>query len=511
MLLGRRAFLGAALRATGAIALGAPAIVRGDATRPGIPSGTASGDVTGDRAVVWSRTDRPARMRVEWATTESFQDPRRVTGAVATEASAFTARLDLTSLPAGQRIFYRVTFEDLADARNVSLPAPGSFLSAPDAPRDLTFAWSADTCGQGWGINRDWGGLKMYETIRRARPDFFLHLGDTIYADGPLSAERPLPDGTVWKNVVTESKAKVAETLDDFRGNHLYNLLDENVRRLNAEVPQGVVWDDHEVLDNWYPAKVLQDPRYHEKRVAVLARRARQAFLEHVPIRISSGAPRIDRQLRYGPLLDVFLLDLRGARAANSANRQRSAGAATALAGARQLAWLERALEASTATWKVIASSQPIGVLVRDGELFDGIANGDGPALGRELEVAGLLAFLRRRHLRNVVWLTADVHYAAAHRYDPERARFKGFDPFWEFVAGPLHGGTGPRLAMDDTFGPEVRFVGVPEGIGYELGPPSGLQFFGTVSIDAASGTMSVRLHDLSGEVLYSTELEPHR
>ena len=80
----------------------------------------------------------------------------------------------------------------------------------------------------------------------------------------------------------------------------------------------------------------------------------------------------------------------------------------------------------STATWKVIASDLPIGLIVRDGEKnFEAFANGDGPALGRELEIAQLLRFIRRHKIRNVVWVTADVHYAAAHRYDPERAQFK--------------------------------------------------------------------------------------
>jgi phosphodiesterase/alkaline phosphatase D-like protein len=60
---------------------------------------------------------------------------------------------------------------------------------------------------------------------------------------------------------------------------------------------------------------------------------------------------------------------------------------------------------------------------------------------GRELEIADLLAFIRREGIRNIVWLTADVHYCAAHHYSPERAAFKEFDPFWEFVAGPLHAG----------------------------------------------------------------------
>ena len=187
--------------------------------------------MTGDRAIVWSRTDRPARMLVEWSTTESFQDVRRVRGPLTTDAAGYTARVDLTGIPSGQRISYRVQFEDLADARSLSPPALGSFQSAPRQAQDVTFAWSADTVGQGWGINAAWGGLRMYETMRRARPDFFIHTGDTIYADAPVPAELRLPDGTMWKNLTTPAKAKVAETLEEFRGNYLYNLLDEDDRR----------------------------------------------------------------------------------------------------------------------------------------------------------------------------------------------------------------------------------------------------------------------------------------
>jgi alkaline phosphatase D len=37
-------------------------------------------------------------------------------------------------------------------------------------------------------------------------------------------------------------------------------------------------------------------------------------------------------------------------------------------------------------------------------------ANGDGPALGRELEVADLIRFIKNKNIQNIVWLTADVH-----------------------------------------------------------------------------------------------------
>src|SRR5688500_13158775 len=66
--------------------------------RPAIPFGVSSGDVTGDRAIIWSRTDRPARMLVEWSTTESFQDARRVRGPNTADAAGYTSRIDLTGL-----------------------------------------------------------------------------------------------------------------------------------------------------------------------------------------------------------------------------------------------------------------------------------------------------------------------------------------------------------------------------------------------------------------------------
>ena len=509
MLINRRRFL--TTLAAGAAAFGrAPAIAR--QRRPTLPYGVASGDVTRDRAIIWSRCDRAARMLVEWDTTESFRDAQRViSAAVARPETGLTSRVDLGNLPIGQTIFYRVRFEDLKDSRSVSEPVTGSFRTPPVRPGDVTLAWSADTVGQGWGINRDWGGLKMFDTIRRAQPDVFVHCGDTIYADGPLVPEMKLPDGTIWKNIVTPAKSKVAETLDEFRGNYLYNLQDEHVRNFNASVSQIALWDDHEVKNNWYPGMSLAaDQRYSlVTDSAVLIRNARQAFIEHMPMRIASARPSIYRSFSRGPLLDVFALDLRSYRGPNSANRQPAAGPDTQLAGPAQIEWLKRALLGSRAVWKIIASDLPIGLLVRDGpSAFEAIANGEGPPLGRELEIADLLRFIARERITNVVWITADVHYTAAHHYDPARARFKEFAPFWEFVSGPMHADTGPRSVLDDTFGPEVRFASAaPDGT--YVGPSAGLQFFGFITIRGASRVMTVHLRNLNGDTIYSVDLEP--
>ena len=93
----------------------------------------------------------------------------------------------------------------------------------------------------------------------------------------------------------------------------------------------------------------------------------------------------------------------------------------------------------------------------------------------REHEIADLLRYMKQQRIRNVVWITADVHYCAAHHYDPSRAKFTDFLPFWEFVAGPLHAITGGAVALDSTFGPEERFNAAPRGLKTAVGPAAGL------------------------------------
>ena len=507
---GRRRFLSAALAAAGGALVGGPVpALRADG-EDALSVAAASGDVSADRAVVWARALRPSRVTVEWSTAESFAGARRLGAPTALAASDLTTRVVLDGLPAGQRITYRVRFDPLDGS--VAREAGGSFRTAPRTRGGVSFVWGGDVAGQGWGIDPARGGFRTFDAMRAARPDIFIHSGDSIYADNPIPAEKRLDDGTTWRNLTTPEKSKVAETLDELRGNHRYNLLDAPLRAFRAEVPWVMQWDDHEVLNNWYPGEIHDDPRYTVKDVSLLAARARRAFLEYAPIAGGAAAERIHRVIRYGPSLDVFVVDLRSYRSPNSANREPAAGRASRIFGAAQLRWLEGALAASRATWKVIACDMPLGLAIPDGDAFEAVANGDpGRPLGREHEIAHLLAQVRRRRIANVVWVTADVHYAAAHHYHPDRAGFRGFDPFWEFVAGPLHAGTFLPTPLDATFGPEVRFVSVPKEMKPNRPPSEGLQFFGRGAVAEGSETLSVSLHDREGRRLWSVDLEPER
>ena len=236
-----------------------------------------------------------------------------------------------------------------------------------------------------------------------------------------------------------------------------------------------------------------------------------------MPIRRHPDDPeRIYRHFSFGPLVDVFVVDLRSYRGPNNPNLQEEEGPETTLLGAEQLAWLKGALRGSRATWKIIASDMPIGLVVRDwprdGQpTYEAWANtDDGRPLGRELEMADLLSFMKREGIRNTVWITADVHYAAAHHYSPERAVFTDFDPFWELVACPLHAGTFGPNALDRTFGPEVRFSAVGDGVEPNRPPSEGLQYFGTLDIDPRTRVLTAAIQEIDGRTVWQTEIAPH-
>jgi len=250
------------------------------ADRPLITHGLQSGDMGVDSGVVWARSDRPARMQIEIATTDNFKDVRDGAFVDALPDSDFTAKLLLKELPAGQDIFYRIRFRDLASPTIVGEPMVGRFRTAPSDRRSISFCWSGDQAGQGWGIDEARGGMRTYATMLRNRPDFFIHSGDHIYADLVLPPEVKLANGEIWRNLVTEEKTHAAETLDDYRGNWKYNLLDKNLLAFNAEIPTVSQWDDHEVLNNWWPGEPLtraehRRRNYHEK-TTLLLKRARQ-------------------------------------------------------------------------------------------------------------------------------------------------------------------------------------------------------------------------------------------
>ncbi len=361
--------LAAALAAAPAAATASPAPTNQSRTgiplvrnRLTLPSGIATGDVTSDSAVLWSRSSAAGRMT---ATLRAVDDAgtvlsgrgafeRTIRGPRATQASDFTAKIHAGHLPSNTRFALEISFEDDGGAAGEAVR--GTFRTAPDAgsvngkgrtggtsnggdvPASYaqSFVWTGDTAGQGWGINEEIGGMRGYRAMHQTRPDFFIHSGDTVYADGPLAETVVEKDGQVWRNLVTEEVSKVAETLTEFRGRHRYNSLDANMRAMFADVPVIANWDDHETTNNWYPGEILDDPRYTVRDVNTLAARGRQAWQENMPIADSSALwrpgtfddggqyqpARIYRKISRGPQLDIFCLDMRTFKSPNTDGKE---------------------------------------------------------------------------------------------------------------------------------------------------------------------------------------------
>jgi len=488
---------------------GAPYLVR---DRLELPSGVRAGDVTTSSAVLWARSSGEGRLSLRLQS--NGRTLRTVRGLWADARTDHTARLQLDGLAPGRR--YDATVSFTAADGTTGQPERLSFATAPVHEAGTSFVWSGDTCGQGWGINPDLGGLTAYRAMLEQRPDFFIHCGDTIYADIEIAESVVEDTGDIWRNLVSDGVEKVAESLEEFRGRQRYPLRDDNVRALYAEVPTIAQWDDHETANNWYPGEVLDDDRYTERRCDVLARRGRRAWQEYQPIAVRRlvdrggdgfAAQRIYRRIPRGPHLDVFCLDMRSYRGGNPRSARPGA---KGLLGPEQVAWLVEELAASRATWKVISADLPLSIPSTHSYDLDGSSNGDdGPPTGREQEIAALLSAIKARGVRNVVWITADVHYTAAHHYSPERAAYTDFEPFWEFVSGPIAAETFARKdgELDRTFGPEVVFS---QGNDTTLrqSPRAGNQFFGQMEI-ARSGELTVTLRDGSGAALWKRALEP--
>ncbi len=507
-MLSRRHFI---QKASGTIVF--PSVIAPAYSRTKIIDGIASGDVTTNSAVIWGRTNRNARMLVEWGTTPKFDNTIRVAGPVVTSRSGYTGQVVINRLPPGQEIFYKVQFgEDQINQSRVG------HLRTTDPSQDITFVFGGDQCGGGWGINATWGGLRLFKTMRETNPNFLIHLGDRIYSDHPILERASLPDGGVWNNIVTPKKSFIAESIEDYRGNYSYNFLDSHYRKFCEDVPTLSTWDDHEVTNNWWPGRELSRrimfrKGYIQNDVDTLANNGRKAFFDFTPMqRFQSDPERIFRKISYGKNLDVFLLDPRSYRSPNNNNQQERPNEETSLFGKKQIYWLKSSLAQSRSLWKIIANPVPIAHTSKyQRPRYDKFSNGnDGPPLGREHEIADILSHIKKHKIQNIVLVSADVHYSAAHHFHPDRANFREFLPFWEFISGPFHTKPGRGTHYDKTFGAQRHFR-TPRPPKGNFPPSAGYIYFGHGEINAKTGALTISIRGLKGENLYTKTISAAR
>ncbi|MCX7592832.1 MAG: alkaline phosphatase D family protein [Fischerella sp.] len=480
-----------------------------------------SGDVTDTSAIIWARnnSERNARLVVKLSRSPNFQGSvQTIAGSEVSIATDYTGKVDIVGLRPNQIYYYRVFWEQ--GLFRIRRGGTGSFRTAPAPvqPHPVRFVWGADLAGQGWGRNPNFkitaydgdviqGGYLIFDVMRKLKPDFAIFAGDIIYADNEILPTKAIPaevGGGTWVNSPTKNFKAV--TLEEFRENWKYNLGDEKFRRFLAETPIYSQWDDHETVNNWYPGQILTAEPYNGLSADVLANRAKQALFEYNPIR----GKQIYRKYQYGKHIDLFLLDERSYRGPNPENSNPNG---IEMLGQEQFEWLKQNLKASQATWKVISSHDPLSIVTGGTSDRDAWGQGSPEVLGREVQLSKLLKFIKDERIKNIVVITADVHYPAAISYEPERAVFQDFNPFWEFVIGPIHAGAFGPNELDPSFGSKYEFISAPGTETPQLpqnSPPPNFHSFGSAEVNR-QGQLTVKIHDITGKVLYEKVLEPEK
>jgi len=283
----------------------------------------------------------------------------------------------------------------------------GTTRAAPDPQADATNATFAVANCQNYANGR----YAAHRDLAEHSPDFVVFLGDYIYEDpGP-------PDADPSQRVHIGAEPT---TLVDYRNRYARYKSDPQLQAAHATCPWFVIWDDHEVENN-YAGLTPQDPAdaatFVDRRFA-----AYQAWWEHQPVRLDPPVAadqeyRIYRDMRWGKLIDLALLDGRQYRtdqACGDAVLSLDPPCADVVApdrtmlGDAQEQWLYDSLAASTSTWNVIGNQ----VVFADATLNGAVLNYDQWD-GYPVQRQRILQHLADNSVPNVVVLTGDIHLAA--------------------------------------------------------------------------------------------------
>jgi len=417
------------------------------------------GEVAQDRATLWVRAEEvdAVLVRVE---PEGAEGGGRAVRVPIETGRDLTGRVVLGALEPATRYHYEVV--------GGAAPVRGSFRTSPSPVADarVHLLWSADLGG--FGHCRDVeDGYPIFRAMARRAPDLFLFLGDTIYADR-VCGSAPHAAGADF----------IASTLEEFHRKHRYNRADPALQELFRATAVYATWDDHEVRNNFAGSS--------EPLMPV----GRRAFLDYWPIEGPPEEPaRLYRSLRWGRHVEIFILDTRQYRTPNAAPD----GPDKTMLGEAQRAWLLERVLASDATWKLVVSSVPLG-------MFTGGGHADGwsdvnlfgyPSRSRagfvhERDV--ILRTLREGGVRNVIFLSGDVHHAELIRHEIA----PGF-AIHEFVAGPLAARQGYPRFLDRSLGSRsLAALGLTNNFG---------------EIVADGEALHVRIRDASGAPRASVRL----
>lgn len=433
-----------------------------------LPNGVAAGDVTSGSGVLWARAAVAGKLRFDLSRRADFSGASAYLRVV--QDPAVPAKVTLSGLKPGRTYYYRAT--DAAGNRSA-----GIFRTPEPACADSGFRM---------GVSGDWRPeLRPYPAISNVPErdlDVFVMLGDTIYAE---NYSEPEP---------------TASTLEQYRAKHeqtlapAFGLNTWPAARASTAVLATI--DDHEVINDFAGGASPASDADFDQTGRFINETARyragiQAFRDYMPVRElkyghtgdprTQGKPRLYRARAYGNAAAVFVLDARSFRdqalpPVQDFNDPQQVGTFLAasfdpsrtMLGRAQVEDLKRGLllaEQAGITWKFVAVPEPIqnlGLLAA-ADRFEGYA----------AERTALLGFIEQSGIRNVLFVTADIHGTITNNLTYQTGPFTPQRPL-----PSLEVSTG-AVAFSEPFGQTV--IGLAAGLG--LVTPGQKAFYDTLPI----------------------------
>jgi len=428
----RRRFVASAAGAGGAVLLGRVPWAQAAPGDVAFPQGVASGQPAPDAVTLWTRVQGvtgDAKLKLEVSSDPSFRRVVHRQDVVARAATGFSVhqRVRSAALRPGEPYWYRFA------ARSTSGPV-GRFRTA--LPAD-----SREPVRIGFFSCQDYeSGYYTAHAALAREPDLDLVvcLGDYVY-------ERRFDDRPIRRDTTGANGDGEVQTLGEYRDKYALYHGDADLRALRAAHPVMAIWDDHEVEDNY--ARDLAGDATLDPRVPFLERRSNgyRAFFEHMPrIRADAEPDRIYGSLRLGANAELLLLDQRQYRDDQPCGDRfgvpcaESSAPGRTMLGAAQKAWLKSALAASPAAWKLVGNQ----VMMMALDLPAGNPLNPDQWDGYAAERRELLEHVRAAGVRDVAFLTGDIHTFFAGRVTPDGRQLPGGllpDPVaTEFVGGSI-------------------------------------------------------------------------
>ncbi len=269
--------------------------------------GVASGEPLPDAVVLWTRlapeplsvdggmpADTAVEVRWELATDDGFADIVADGSVTAESRHAHSVHVDATGLDPATDYVYRFTVGDFTSP-------VGRTRTLRDGGSD-PYRFALTTCQEfQWGEYAAWRSVAERDDL-----DAVVFTGDYIYESPPGDLSPDQNGRRVWAT-------PPPSTLDDFRSRYAQTKADPSLQAAHQAVPWFVMWDDHEIADNyWSDGGGQIDPiggDFAARRTA-----AYQAWWEHQPVRFDppvDGRLDVHRSIRVGDLAQLHLIDTR--------------------------------------------------------------------------------------------------------------------------------------------------------------------------------------------------------